>query len=390
MNWYLKVLKQYSDFSGRARRKEYWMFVLFNMIFAIVAMILDNVLGIEMEGVGYGPLYGLYVLAMIIPGLALTVRRLHDVGKSGWMILIALIPLIGGIWVLVLMVTDSIPEENEYGQNPKEIISETNVIEFKDFIKKPIVIISELILISYVILPYYSINMGTWGSYSKSGLGLFFLIFDKFSFMNFMTIIIPIATVAIILLLQLFQKEKNLRMLLKIVILAMHVILFVSIAFLAEKHSIKYVGFGLWFSLVLSIVLFFEEIIENAIANNYSQNIYNEIAFSNDQTVFKSNNEEDINNNNPIRHSSNTIIINHPANKSNGLGVAGFVLALIALFLGWVPILGWIIWVLGLIFSFAGIFKQPRGLAIAGLVISLIDIILLLTLFGAVIAGATL
>ena len=121
MNWYLKVLKQYADFSGRARRKEYWMFVLFNMIFAIVAMILDNVLGIAMEGIGYGPLYGLYVLAMLIPGLAVVVRRLHDVGKSGWMILIALIPLIGSIWLLVLMVTDSNPGENQYGQNPKEV-----------------------------------------------------------------------------------------------------------------------------------------------------------------------------------------------------------------------------------------------------------------------------
>ncbi len=120
MNWYLKVLKQYADFSGRARRKEYWMFVLFNMIFAIVAMILDNVLGIVMEGIGYGPLYGLYVLAMLIPGLAVAVRRLHDVGKSGWMILIVLIPLIGAIWLLVLMVTDSNPGENQYGQNPKE------------------------------------------------------------------------------------------------------------------------------------------------------------------------------------------------------------------------------------------------------------------------------
>jgi len=121
MNWYLKVLKQYADFSGRARRKEYWMFVLFNMIFAIVAMILDNVLGIAMEGIGYGPLYGLYALAMLIPGLAVAVRRLHDVGKSGWMILIALIPLIGTIWLLVLMVTDSNPGENQYGQNPKEV-----------------------------------------------------------------------------------------------------------------------------------------------------------------------------------------------------------------------------------------------------------------------------
>lgn len=121
MNWYLKVLKQYADFSGRARRKEYWMFVLFNMIFAIVAMILDNVLGIAMEGIGYGPLYGLYALAMLIPGLAVAVRRLHDVGKSGWMILIALIPLIGAIWLLVLMVTDSNAGENQYGQNPKEV-----------------------------------------------------------------------------------------------------------------------------------------------------------------------------------------------------------------------------------------------------------------------------
>ena len=121
MNWYLQVLKQYADFSGRARRKEYWMFVLFNMIFAIVAMILDNILGIAIDGVGYGPLYGLYALAVLIPGLAVSVRRLHDVGKSGWMILIALIPLIGSIWLLVLMVTDSNPGENQYGQNPKEV-----------------------------------------------------------------------------------------------------------------------------------------------------------------------------------------------------------------------------------------------------------------------------
>jgi uncharacterized membrane protein YhaH (DUF805 family) len=121
MNWYLKVLKQYADFSGRARRTEYWMFELFNIIFAIVAMILDNVLGIAMEGIGYGPLYGLYALAMLIPGLAVAVRRLHDVGKSGWMILIALIPLIGSIWLLVLTVTDSNAGENQYGQNPKEV-----------------------------------------------------------------------------------------------------------------------------------------------------------------------------------------------------------------------------------------------------------------------------
>ena len=121
MNWYLKCLKQYADFRGRARRKEYWMFTLFNIIFAIVAMLIDNVVGTVSPELGYGVFYVLYVLAMFIPGLAVSVRRLHDVGKSGWMILIALIPLIGVIWLLVLMVTDSNPGENEYGQNPKDV-----------------------------------------------------------------------------------------------------------------------------------------------------------------------------------------------------------------------------------------------------------------------------
>lgn len=85
------------------------------------------------------------------------------------------------------------------------------------------------------------------------------------------------------------------------------------------------------------------------------------------------------------------IVINQqPVPRSNGLGTAGFVLALIALFLGWVPFLGWIIWLLGLIFSACGMFKPPRGLAIAGLVISLIGIILLLVVFGALAAFVTL
>jgi uncharacterized membrane protein YhaH (DUF805 family) len=120
MNWYLAVLKNYAGFSGRARKKEYWMFFLFNMIFAFVAMILDNVFGIAMESTGYGPLYGLYMLAVIIPSLAVGVRRLHDVGKSGWMMLISFIPLIGAIWLLFLFVTDGNPGENEYGLNFKE------------------------------------------------------------------------------------------------------------------------------------------------------------------------------------------------------------------------------------------------------------------------------
>lgn len=90
---------------------------------------------------------------------------------------------------------------------------------------------------------------------------------------------------------------------------------------------------------------------------------------------------------NPQEQVGQTIVVNQ-SQKSNGIGTAGFVIALIALFLGWVPVLGWILWLLGLIFSFVGIFKKPKGLAIAGLVISLIGIILLMTVFGAILGGA--
>ncbi len=121
MKWYITVLKKYAVFSGRARRKEYWMFVLFNLIFSIIAIVLDNVLGTASEQLGYGILYVVYSLAVLLPNLAVTVRRLHDVGKSGWWIFISLVPIIGGIWLLVLLATDSQPGENKYGSNPKEI-----------------------------------------------------------------------------------------------------------------------------------------------------------------------------------------------------------------------------------------------------------------------------
>ena len=85
-----------------------------------------------------------------------------------------------------------------------------------------------------------------------------------------------------------------------------------------------------------------------------------------------------------------TIIINQEKREVNGIGTAGFILSLVSIFLGWIPFLGWLIWLLGLIFSFVGIFKKPKGLAIAGLVISLLGIILLLFVFGAIIAAAGL
>jgi uncharacterized membrane protein YhaH (DUF805 family) len=131
MKWYLKVLRQFADFRGRARRTEYWMFTLFNLIFFAVAAALDNLTGLTFKITSatgetipffYGWIYLLYALFVIIPGLAVSVRRLHDVGKSGWMILIAFIPIVGAIWLLVLHCTDSQPGPNNWGPNPKEDI----------------------------------------------------------------------------------------------------------------------------------------------------------------------------------------------------------------------------------------------------------------------------
>ncbi len=121
MNTYLQVFEKYAIFSGRANRKEYWVFALFNITFAGIAIILDNLLGIAMTESGYGPIYGIYLLAILTPGLAVTVRRLHDVGKSGWTILIALIPIIGIIWLIVLLAIDSNPEENIWGEKPEDL-----------------------------------------------------------------------------------------------------------------------------------------------------------------------------------------------------------------------------------------------------------------------------
>jgi len=124
MNWYLKVLKQYADFSGRARRKEYWMFTLFNIIFFIAVAILDNALGTTFklfgQSLGYGWFYLIYGLVIIVPSLAVCIRRLHDIGKSGWFYLIGLIPLVGFIILLVWFCTNSQAGENKWGVNPKE------------------------------------------------------------------------------------------------------------------------------------------------------------------------------------------------------------------------------------------------------------------------------
>lgn len=106
MNWYFQVWKNYANFSGRARRKEYWMFVLFNTIASIITMIIGISINFEF-------LNSLYSLAVLIPSLAVGVRRMHDVGKSGWFILIP-------IYNLILAVTEGDKGENEYGADPKD------------------------------------------------------------------------------------------------------------------------------------------------------------------------------------------------------------------------------------------------------------------------------
>jgi len=113
MNWYIQVLSKYAEFNGRARRSEYWYFVLINVFISLVIFIVDAGLG------SFGLLGILYSLAILIPGLAVSVRRLHDTGRSGWMLLLALIPLIGAIILIIFMIQDSVEGGNEYGQYPK-------------------------------------------------------------------------------------------------------------------------------------------------------------------------------------------------------------------------------------------------------------------------------
>jgi uncharacterized membrane protein YhaH (DUF805 family) len=115
MEWYLKVLKNYVGFEGRARRKEYWYFALFNVVILIVLSLIGRAIGTNI-------LYTIYALAVFLPGLAVAARRLHDTDKSGWWILIGLIPIIGAIVLLVFLLSDSTPGANQYGPSPKEAV----------------------------------------------------------------------------------------------------------------------------------------------------------------------------------------------------------------------------------------------------------------------------
>jgi uncharacterized membrane protein YhaH (DUF805 family) len=120
MEWATLPLKRYLDFAGRSRRKEYWMFFLLVIVLEVVAMVLDNVLGMGQMVAGiYGPLLVLLMLALIVPGIAVSIRRLHDTDRSAWWVLIGLVPFVGGLVLLVFFVMEGTRGPNRFGPDPK-------------------------------------------------------------------------------------------------------------------------------------------------------------------------------------------------------------------------------------------------------------------------------
>ena len=117
MNYYLGAWKNYVGFSGRARRAEYWQFVLFNIIALAICFVIDLAIKSPV-------LYLLYVLASLLPSLAVGVRRLHDTDRSGWWLLIGLVPLVGGIVLLVFACLEGNRGPNKYGADPKGAVDQ--------------------------------------------------------------------------------------------------------------------------------------------------------------------------------------------------------------------------------------------------------------------------
>jgi uncharacterized membrane protein YhaH (DUF805 family) len=120
MEWATLPLKRYAEFTGRSRRKEYWMFVLLSIGIYFIASILDGIAGLNrMIGGTYGPITALVALGLLVPTLAVSIRRLHDSDRSGWWLLLGLVPIVGEIIVLVLMVLEGTRGANRFGADPK-------------------------------------------------------------------------------------------------------------------------------------------------------------------------------------------------------------------------------------------------------------------------------
>jgi uncharacterized membrane protein YhaH (DUF805 family) len=119
MTWYLEVLRKYAVFSGRARRKEYWFFLLFNLLIMFGLAFIDVAFGFYNEELGAGLLSGLYALAVLLPSLGVSIRRLHDTDRSGWWLLLLLVPLVGSIVLIIFFALDGTPGKNRFGDSPK-------------------------------------------------------------------------------------------------------------------------------------------------------------------------------------------------------------------------------------------------------------------------------
>ena len=119
MNWYIEAWKKYAVFGGRSGRQEYWYFVLFHVIAYVLLSIIAGIIGGRIGG----GLLSLYTAAVSLPGLAATVRRLHDTNRSGWWILISLVPFVGAIVLLVFLAQESHAVENQYGSRPQAVLA---------------------------------------------------------------------------------------------------------------------------------------------------------------------------------------------------------------------------------------------------------------------------
>ncbi|MCT4637822.1 MAG: DUF805 domain-containing protein [Bacteroidales bacterium] len=120
MKWYLKSVSRYVGFIGRASRLEYWMFVLYDIILWLISVVTDNSLNLTFGDLPFGYISVFYFLATLVPRVSVLVRRLHDSGRSGFMMFISLIPLVGWVWLLALTLADGNRCGNRYGDDPRQ------------------------------------------------------------------------------------------------------------------------------------------------------------------------------------------------------------------------------------------------------------------------------
>lgn len=121
MNWFISAVRKYAVFDGRARRKEFWFYELFYFVFFIALAWIDRFTGTFDVRNSVGFLSGLFAIAMFLPSLGVTIRRLHDTDRTGWWLLMVFVPFIGLIWLLVLLVLEGTPGDNRFGRDPVQL-----------------------------------------------------------------------------------------------------------------------------------------------------------------------------------------------------------------------------------------------------------------------------